>query len=126
MRGPARRGQYGQQRRLHPARAGSGGASRQARDYDGVRLRVRGNGESYNLHLRTSDLWLPWQSYRASFVAAPEWTWVELPFADFAPHRMSKAFDSRRLSRIGVVAIGRDFTAEVCVNSLGFYRARRD
>ena len=41
--------------------------------YQGLLLEVYGNDESYNLHLRTDDVWLPWQSYRASFQARPGW-----------------------------------------------------
>jgi hypothetical protein len=33
----------------------------------GVRLIVRGNGERYFVHLRTSGTLLPWQYYQASF-----------------------------------------------------------
>ena len=28
-------------------------------------LKVYGNNQGYNLHLRTGDVWLPWQSCRA-------------------------------------------------------------
>ena len=40
-----------------------------ASEYTGVMLEVAGNEQTYNLHLRTGDLWLPWQSYRSSFTA---------------------------------------------------------
>jgi hypothetical protein len=90
--------------------------------YAGVRLLVRGNDEDYNLHLRTRDLWFPWQAYRATFHAGPEWQTVKLPFADFKPYKTSAELDTSRLRRVGIVAIGRDFTAELCVAEVGFYR----
>lgn len=93
-------------------------------DYDGVALRVLGNGEAYNLHLRSSDLWLPWQSFRAGFVAAAEWSAVRLPFDGFEPYRTGSTLRPDRLKRIGVVAIGREFAADVCVTDLAFYRDR--
>src|SRR6266511_3167985 len=49
----------------------------------GVLLVARGNGESYGVHLRTPDCLRPWQSYRAGFVAAPEWREIRLPFERF-------------------------------------------
>ena len=98
------------------------GLARRAAAFDGVRLQVSGNGERYNLHLRTSDLWLPWQSYRAGFVAGADWSRVHLPFADFEPYKTGSALRPERLRRIGVVAIGRDFTADICVTGLAFYR----
>lgn len=51
----------------------------------GLLLRVRGNGEIYDAHLKTSELTFPWQSYRNSFIAPGRWSRVRLPFADFVP-----------------------------------------
>ena len=82
---------------------------------DALELTVYGNGESYNVHLRTPDVVRPWQSYRASFVAPPEWQQCRLPLAGFEPHRLDAPFDSSRICRLGVVAIGRDFEADVAV-----------
>lgn len=94
-----------------------------ATPYAGVAITVSGNGETYNVHLRTSDLWLPWQSYRASFVAQPEWQTVHLPFTGFEPYRTAQALQTDRLRRLGIVAIGRDFEADVCVARVWFYTA---
>ena len=92
-----------------------------AGDYNGVRLVARGNGERYNLHLKTVDLSLPWQSYRVEFLAGTHWQTFDLPFARFAPHRTTRALDPRGLERLGVVAIGRPFTADLCVAEVGLY-----
>ena len=91
-------------------------------DYLGLRVTLRGNGEPYNVHLRTADLWLPWQSYRASVTATPDWQSFELPFSEFEPYKTRKALRPSRLQRVGIVAIGRDFEADVCIGELGFYR----
>lgn len=92
-----------------------------ASPYAGVALDIRGNGQSYNAHLRTGALSQPWQSYRASFDAPARWQNVMLPFDAFAAHRTDAAFDARRLVRIGIVAIGRDFDADLCFARLGFF-----
>lgn len=91
-------------------------------NYAGLMLEVYGNDERYNVHLRTRDNRLPWQSYRATFTAAPEWKTLHLPFAEFSPSRTDKALDVSRLKRIGVVAIGREFRADICIGRLGLYR----
>ena len=91
-------------------------------DYTGVRLIVRGNGERYSVHLRTPDNVRPWQSYRAHFTAGADWEAIDLPFEDFAPHRLDAPLDITRLRRIGLVAIGRAFRADLAVCELGFYR----
>lgn len=101
------------------------GASLDASAYRGLTLEIRGNGESYGLHLRTADCARPWQSYRAGFVAEPRWREIGLPFHAFAPHRLTASLDIRRLRRLGLVAIGRPFTADLAVASLSLYPADR-
>lgn len=94
------------------------GRTLDASAYDGVLLVARGNGESYGVHLRTPDCVRPWQSYRASFVAGPEWQEIRLPFDRFEPHRLTAPLDVRHLRRFGLVAIGRAFAADLAVSAL--------
>ncbi len=89
---------------------------------DGIELVVYGNSETYNVHLRTDGMRYPWQSYRASFLATPQWQTLRLPFAAFEPHRVEGALDSGQVRRLGVVAIGRAFTADLCIHRVGVYR----
>ena len=100
----------------------SDGKPYDASSYAGVELDVAGNGELYNVHLRTSNLWLPWQAYRASFQARPEWQTVRIPFAAFKVYRTTSELRTDKLVRIGLVAIGREFGADLCVAALSFYR----
>lgn len=94
-----------------------------ASDYDGLELILSGNDEHYNIHLRTTDLWLPWQSYRFSFNATPEWQTIRVPFEHLEAYRTTKNFHKDRLKRIGLVGIGRDFNAHLCVASIKLYAA---
>lgn len=89
--------------------------------FRGIRLVARGNGESYSLHLRTADTKRPWQSYRAHFVASTDWQAIELPFTDFVAHRFDTALNLKRLRRLGLVAIGRAFVADLAVAEISFY-----
>ena len=93
-----------------------------ASQYHGLLLKVYGNNQEYNLHLRTGDVWLPWQSYRASFKAPARWQTVRLPFTEFIGYRIGKKLDLMRLERIGLVAIGRAFSADLCIGELALYR----
>ena len=93
-----------------------------AGEYTGLMLEVAGNGQAYNLHLRTRDLWLPWQSYRSTFTANPQWQTIYLPFDSFEPYRTGKALKVSRLKTIGVLAIGRAYQADICVGKLALYR----
>ena len=65
---------------------------------------------------------MPGQSYRSSFRAIPGWQTLRLPFSGFTPYRIRSALDLARLERIGLVAIGRAFEADLCVAKVAFYR----
>ncbi len=89
--------------------------------WSGIELDVFGNGEEYSIHLRTSDLNRPWQSYRQSFRADPQWRTAPFRFQDFAPFRTDVALDTRRLRRLGLVAIGRAFSADLAVGGVRLF-----
>ena len=74
------------------------------------------------VHLRTPDNVRSWQSYRAHFTAGADWETIHLPFRDFTPHRLDVPLDTTRLRRIGLVAIGRAFHADLAVCEIGFDR----
>ena len=100
----------------------AGGEVFDASDYTGIALDVLGNGEVYDLRLRTDALTRPWQSFRTAFTAPTTWTTVTLPFSAFVPHRTEAAFDAADLRRIGVLAIGREMQADIAVTNVRLYR----
>lgn len=89
--------------------------------WTGVEIDVFGNGETYEVRLRTDELTQSWQSYRQSFAAPPEWRTVRLPFAGFAPHRTEAPLNLARVRRLGVVAIGRTFAADLAVGGVRLF-----
>jgi hypothetical protein len=97
------------------------GAAIDASRWAGIEIDVIGNNESYNLHLRTAELARPWQSYRQSFIARPEWQTVRLLFADFEAHRIDASLNLSMLRRIGIVAIGRAFHADIAIGGVRFH-----
>lgn len=99
-----------------------GGGVIDASAWTGIEIDVLGNSELYNLHLRTADVVRPWQSFRAEFFATPEWRAVQLPFGSFEAHRIDAPLDLTRVRRLGVVAIGRKFEADIAIGALRFYR----
>ncbi|MFN3662384.1 CIA30 family protein [Yoonia sp.] len=93
-----------------------------ASGWDGIMLDLCGNGESYDIRLRTDQLTRPWQSFRADFTARPDWQSLTFPFADFTPQKHDIPFDPAALRRVGILAIGRAFVADVAVAGLRLYR----
>lgn len=90
--------------------------------YNGVEIEVAGNDELYNIHFRTDSLWFPWQSYRYSFTARSDWQTYRIPFSELEQYKTSEDFSRDEIERIGLVAIGRDFQADLCLAEIRFYR----
>ena len=89
--------------------------------YTGIEIEVLGNDESYNIHFRTDNLWFPWQSYRYSFIATPDWKKYRIPFSKLGAYKTTNKFSQDEIIRIGLVAIGREFQADLCVASVYLY-----
>jgi monofunctional biosynthetic peptidoglycan transglycosylase len=75
--------------------------------YEGIVLRVRGDGKRYRLRLKTDDLY-EGVSYQAGFETRPgQWRVVALPFRDFIPvHRGRVVPDAPPLRQGGIRRIG--------------------
>jgi hypothetical protein len=89
--------------------------------FSGVEIDVIGNGHSYDLRLRTTDLARPWQSYRVAFSTTDTWRTLRFLFSDFAQNKTDVPFDAARLRRIGILAIGAEMEADVAVAGLRLY-----
>lgn len=90
-------------------------------EWQGIELDVCGPAEEYAVHLRTTELSRPWQSYRQPFKVKPEWQTLRLPFNNFIAHRTETPLNLGKLKRIGIVAIGREFEADLALSGLRFY-----
>ena len=97
--------------------------SRPAKGLKGIRLEVRGNDQQYFVHLRTRGTRLPWQYYQADFFAGSGWKEVDIPFTDFVASGsfLRKIPAPETLKSIGLVAYGREHTADLQVRAIGFY-----
>lgn len=86
-----------------------------------LRLRVRGNGERYFIHLRTTRTRLPWQYYQQGFETGADWAEVLLPLAAFVPsgRMMAGAVRPEEVRSVGLVAYGRDHVADVSLSAMG-------
>ena len=89
----------------------------------GVILRVRGVPQKYYVHLRTRGTVLPWQYYQASFDIGEHWQTIRLPLSDFerSGKWLGAAINPSSIRSIGVVAFGRDHTADIQISEVGFY-----
>ncbi|MEM6588089.1 MAG: CIA30 family protein [Pseudomonadota bacterium] len=82
----------------------------------GLKLRVRGNGERYYIHLRPKSSTRPWHYFAASFDTGTEWQDVTLPWSAFtAQGGLIADFNATEITSIGVVAYGADYEAQLDV-----------
>ena len=90
---------------------------------EGVWLTVKGNGEPYFVHLRTSGTILPWQYYQAEFQTTGEWQTIRLPFSAFKPSGtfLRETPKPSAVRSVGIVAFGKDYQADLWVQAVGFY-----
>ena len=92
-------------------------------NYEGLRLLVRGNGEVYNIHIRTGMTFMPWQYYSVEFKTSPNWNEVIIPFSNFKRSNFyqPRSFKSKDIATLGIVAYGRDYEADIDLAKIEFY-----
>lgn len=96
----------------------AGAASFDGRAYQGLSLTVHASPGSYFVHLRTADTRAPWEHYRAALPAGPAWSTVMLRWSDFTPRSVRAPLDAGRLVRLGLVAAGAAFEADIALATL--------
>ncbi len=94
-----------------------------SRGKKGIIVEVKGNNETYYIHLKNRSSRLPWQYYAAEFMAPDNWMTIELPFSKFKKSStlMKTKMDSKSLKSLGVVAYGRDYRADILIRKIELY-----
>jgi hypothetical protein len=97
-------------------------ANKGGQELQGVRLNVRGNGETYHVMIRTYFTWRPSDYSYHTFEAGDDWSQVVMPFSAFkrSTSKTSK-LDINDIRDFGIVAYGRDFKSDVSVSEVSFY-----
>jgi len=92
-------------------------------DIKGIKIRAKGNATKYYIHLRTSGTILPWHYYQAEFTVNQSWSDINIPLDQFKKSGgfLRNKIKPKSLRSIGIVAYGRDHTADLSVSSLSFY-----
>ena len=95
----------------------------EAKGRTGLKIKVKGNGEIYYLHIRNASARLPWHYYTANFSTNEKWKEVIIPFDQFEKSAtfMPKNLNPDTIKTIGLVAYGKDHKADVSIANLEFY-----
>ena len=90
-------------------------------DYQGIFIELYGTAHEYNLHVKSTQLTRPWQSFRSILAVEPRWTRFIVPYGQLQAHRTDAELEPTAITSIAVVAIGQEFAVDVCVRRLGFF-----
>lgn len=93
-----------------------------ASDWSGVEVDLRGIGAGYELRLRTDQLTRPWQSYRVEIEPTGAWETIRFAWDAFEARKTDAPFDSARLRRMGILAIGAEMEADIAVSGIRLYK----
>ena len=97
-------------------------SEKDGKNLQGVRLNVRGNGETYEIHITTNDRVYRGDYYSATFKADSDWTMIDLPFNKFKRKRSKNSkLDAKNITRFAIVAYGREYVSDVSVSTIEFY-----
>ena len=94
-----------------------------AKNYEGIYIKIYGNNKDYSLHLRTKLTLAPWQYYSYSFEAKKKWVEIKVPFINFKQSNFyqPKKLTNQNIKSIGLVAGFDNFYADICLAEIGFY-----
>ena len=95
----------------------------EAKGRTGLKIKVKGNGEIYYLHIRNASARLPWHYYTTNFSTNEKWKEVIMPFDQFEKSAtfMPGKLNPDTIKTIGLVAYGKDHKADVSIANLEFY-----
>ena len=95
----------------------------QAVGKSGIKIKVKGNGDIYYLHIRNASARLPWQYYTTSFKTSEKWKDIKISFDEFEKSAtlMPRRLKPDSIKTIGLVAYGKDHDADVSIANLEFY-----
>ncbi len=89
-----------------------------------IKLIAKGNNQKYFVFLRTTGTKLPWQYYQSQFTVNENFNEFILPINEFKKSGMlmSSKINPKKITSIGLVAFGRDHSAELSIKEIEFIK----
>jgi hypothetical protein len=89
-----------------------------------IKLIAKGNNQKYFVFLRTTGTKLPWQYYQSEFTVNESFNEFILPINEFKKSGMlmSSKINPKKITSIGLVAFGRDHSAELFIKEIEFIK----
>ena len=74
------------------------------------------------LVIKSSQLWMPWQSYRAEVKSEPNWQTFKIPFEHFEPYKTKTRLNPKKMTKFAVLAGGQTMDINASIRQFGFYK----
>ena len=71
--------------------------------------------------LKSSQLWLPWQSYRQTMTVETAWQRFYAPFSEFEPYRTKTRLKLERVTKCSLLIGGEALDVSLRVKAMGLY-----
>lgn len=91
------------------------------RQFDGVWFEARAlESQEAVAVLKSSQLWMPWQSFRHDLLLTDDWQSFYLPFSDFAPYRTQTRLNTNSITQFALL-LGKQGSHQITVRRFGLY-----
>lgn len=95
----------------------------QAELFQGVYLELSAQkSQEVALLIKSSQLWMPWQSYRYTVNIGPQAALITVPFEAFQPYRTQTQLNPKRINKFAILVGGEAQTAQLTLHQFGLYR----
>jgi len=90
--------------------------------YQGIFIEWRSQqNETLEILLKSTQLWMPWQSYRCQANITQEWQTIYVPFSAFEPYRTQTRLRPQAINKFAVLAGGHEREVNLTIKQFGFY-----
>lgn len=94
-----------------------------ASQYAGVVIEVCSETDmELQLLIKSSQLWMPWQSFRAAIRTNSNWQQYVIPFSEFKPYKTKTLLNPKSMTTFAVLAGGQVMDVNVSIKMFGFYK----
>lgn len=98
-------------------------SSLEMQNYQGISLHICSEFTTeIQLLIKSSQLWMPWQSYRATIHVSPEWQEFIIPFTQFQPYKTKTPLNPQRITKFAVLAGGQIMDVNISLKHFGLYQ----
>lgn len=80
------------------------------------------HAQPFELLIKSSQLWMPWQSYRITATAFNEWQTLFIPFSEFKPYKTQTRLRVDKITKFSVLAGGENKFVKLSIKHFGLYR----